>query len=379
LQALAPLVTEVARADGVLNLTFAGEIDRSLLDQLIALEERCSPSSALPTTTRHTDSRSLLMTNTKARSTTSCSITLVGSFGDRGLRGPALLDPNVWVYASFAAGPDGGNPAGVVASPEPIATRTAQSLAAVLSVPTTGFVLLDDAAANGSASVRFFTPDQEIDACGHVTVAIATALADRGTWQWGSETLVSASGGEFPLRLRDGRVEMEQRLQALERTDIDWSDITAALGPIRPRPELPLSVAGTGLRHLIVPLADAAALSELALDRKRITALAERSEADTICVWAPAAGRNRARMRDLCARIGALEEPASGTTAGALALYLAELGQLDGPELTIEQGVEMGRPSRIDVLVAASNAVVVRGEARKVLAGRLELPTPESA
>jgi trans-2,3-dihydro-3-hydroxyanthranilate isomerase len=290
------------------------------------------------------------------------------------IEGGAVLAPHVWIYSSFATGRGGGNPAGVVASPEPISTQTAQSIAAVLSVPTTGFVLLDDAAANGSASARFFTPEKEIGACGHVTIAIATALVDCGTWQWGREALVSASGGEFPLRLRDGRVEMEQRLQALERANVDWTDVTAALGPVRPHSELPLSVAGTGLRHLIVPLADAAALTELVLNRERITALAERSEADTICVWAPAPGRSRFRIRDLCARIGALEEPASGTTAGALALYLDELGQLDSRELTIEQGVEMGRPSRIDVFVAAPDAVIVRGVAQKVLAGRLELP-----
>jgi trans-2,3-dihydro-3-hydroxyanthranilate isomerase len=289
------------------------------------------------------------------------------------------LAVRVWIYASFSSGFAGGNPAGVVASPQPISTQTAQSLAAVLSVPTTGFVILDEAVANGSAKVRFFTPEKEIGACGHVTIAIATALVDCGSWQWGSKTMVSASGGEFPLRLRAGRVEMEQRLQVLEPATVSWNDVTAALGPIRPHSKLPLGVAGTGLRHLIVPLADAVALTELALERDRITALAERSDADTICVWARAAGRNRFRTRDLCARIGTLEESASGTTAGALALYLNELGQLDGRELAIEQGIEIGRPSRIEVFVATPNAVMVRGEARKVLAGRLELPTPESA
>ncbi len=295
--------------------------------------------------------------------------------------------PRVWLYASFATDLGGGNPAGVVASAEPITTRTAQSVAALLSVPTTGFVVIDEAAARGSASVRFFTPEREIDACGHVTIAIATALVECGIWTWGAAAVVRTRGGGFPLRLREGRVEMDQRLRSLDVADVAWSDVEAALGPIRRRSELPLAAAATGLRHLIVPLADVAALSELALDRDRITALAERSAADTVCVWAPGSDSSHFRVRDLCARIGALEEPASGTTSGALALYLARHGQLDGVALTIDQGipltidqgVEMGRPSRIEVVVTPPDAVTVRGEARRVLTGTLDMLTPERA
>ena len=66
-------------------------------------------------------------------------------------------------------------------------------------------------------------------------------------------------------------------------------------------------------------------------------------------------------MRDLCAGIGALEEPASGTTAAALALYLAGNGALAEAELVIEQGIEMRRPSRIDVAIEAADTATVRG------------------
>jgi PhzF family phenazine biosynthesis protein len=282
--------------------------------------------------------------------------------------------PRFWLYTSFATSLSGGNPAGVVVSPEPIETQIAQSFAGLIAVPTTGFVHLDQAAAKGSASVRFFTPEREIDACGHVTIAIATALVDCGIWSWGDNPTVRSRGGRFPLRLRDGGVEMEQRLQLLDVAGVDWSDVATALGAIRPRFELPLATAGTGLRHLIVPLEDPDALSELTLVRRRIIALAEHAETDTICVWAATRDRNCVRVRDLCARIGATEEPASGTTSGALALYLAQHDQLEGPELAIDQGVEMGRSSRIEAVVTASDAVTIRGEARRILTGTLDLP-----
>jgi len=57
-------------------------------------------------------------------------------------------------------------------------------------------------------------------------------------------------------------------------------------------------------------------------------------------------------MRDFCAPIGALEEPASGTTSAALADYLARhMALSEAARVIIEQGAEMGRPSRIEVHV----------------------------
>src|SRR5205823_1377048 len=193
----------------------------------------------------------------------------------RHVEGHDLRLPVVWLYASFADGIDGGNPAGVVASAEPIDGRLAQSLAAVMSVPTTGFAVVEPGAAAGSpVDVRFFTPEREIDACGHVTIALAVALVERGIWEWGHDVVVRARGGDLPLRLRNEEVEIDQRLRFLEPAPVGWSDIEAALGQVRSRDNLPLEVVGTGLRHLVVPLADPAALAALTIDAGRIGMLA---------------------------------------------------------------------------------------------------------
>ncbi len=291
-------------------------------------------------------------------------------------RRPHLDAPAVWLYASFADRIDGGNPAGAVVSAAPLEASLAQAIAAVMSVPTTGFaVVAPEATADSPVDVRFFTPEREIDACGHVTLAVAAALVECDLWHQGRDVIVRARGGDFPLRLRDGRTEMDQRLQHLESAPIGWPDVKAALDGVQPRKDLPLEVVGTGLRHLVVPVVEAAALGALGIDAARITTLAVRAGVDTICVWGPTTVPNRVRVRDLCAAIGAVEEPASGTTSGALGLYLERHGQLSGPDLVIEQGVEMGRPSRIDVAIDPPDAVTVRGSARKVLSGTLELPS----
>ena len=286
---------------------------------------------------------------------------------------PAEVVARAWIYASFADCVGEGNPAGVVLSEAPLASVVAQGVAAVLSVPTTGFAVLPSARGRRVVDVRFFTPDQEIDACGHVTIAVAAALVECGIWRWGDEVTVCAPGGEFPLTLGDGRVAMTQRLAASEPARLSWPEVHAALGSLRAHPTLPLACVGTGLRHLIVPVADLAQLAALELDAARIAALAQRAGVDTICVFTPIE-RGHARVRDLCAAIGAVEEAASGTTAGALALYLHrnDGGCLLDDELVVEQGVEMGRPSRLEVSVVSPDVVIVGGRARMLLAGTLE-------
>ena len=83
-------------------------------------------------------------------------------------------------------------------------------------------------------------------------------------------------------------------------------------------------------------------------------------------------------MRDLCAGIGATEEAASGTTTGTLAFALAHAGQLTPgrPVLELQMGVEMGRPSRLDVELDfdADRAVLarLRGYSVRMLTGAIE-------
>jgi PhzF family phenazine biosynthesis protein len=107
-----------------------------------------------------------------------------------------LAGPQAWLYSSLADGFGGGNPAGVVFSPAALSDAVAQAAAAVLSVPTTGFLVAPEPGADAVA-VRFFTPEREIDACGHVTIAVAAALVEHGIWSWGDDVIVRARGGDF--------------------------------------------------------------------------------------------------------------------------------------------------------------------------------------
>jgi PhzF family phenazine biosynthesis protein len=278
----------------------------------------------------------------------------------------------LWIYTAFGTEIGGGNPAAVVLSRVPIRSTTAQQVASTLSVPTTAFASYTPDRPSDAIDARFFTPDQEIDACGHATVALALALVDGGAWQSGREAIVRTCNASFEVRPDQDGVAMSFRSRSIDRSPLDWHDIEAALGPLR-QGTFPVAVARCGLRHLIVPLASTEDLGQAVLDGRLIRELASRAAVETICLWAPTGADGRYRMRDLCAAIGVLEEPASGTTAAALGVYLATNQGAGRNHFAIEQGIEMGRPSRLDVTIEQSHAIV-RGAGRKVAYGRVALP-----
>jgi predicted PhzF superfamily epimerase YddE/YHI9 len=115
-------------------------------------------------------------------------------------------------------------------------------------------------------------------------------------------------------------------------------------------------------------------LAALTVERDPITRLSSEHGVDTIGAYARE--EHAVRIRDLCAGIGAIEEPASGTTSGALALALHELEALsESAMLDVTMGVEMGRPSRLRVRLESVGGHLtanVSGTARRLLTGRLE-------
>jgi trans-2,3-dihydro-3-hydroxyanthranilate isomerase len=294
------------------------------------------------------------------------------------------LDHQAFLYESFAAQPFGGNVAGVVLLDQPRPNHWLQGIAAALGAPTTGFVDLPSAALH-AARVRFFTPRQEIAACGHVTVAIATALVDEDVWPGAGAASVQTQGGEVELTLATHRhglttVTMVQRQRLLERIAGSVA-LEPLLGKARRHEDLPLALAGTGLRHLFVPVVDEQDLLRLRLDEPEIVRIAEKVGADTIAIYTIVGAAQdpvEVRVRDLCAPIGALEEPASGTTSAGLAFVLADQEVLTPSRrrLEVTMGGEMGRPSRVQVELefgkgGQATQARVSGTARRVLAGRL--------
>jgi PhzF family phenazine biosynthesis protein len=296
----------------------------------------------------------------------------------------------VRLYASFAAQPGGGNIAGVVYDEVGLRDSEMQQIAADLNAPTTGFVT---ELGENAYQVRFFSPTEEMDMCGHVTVGVFSALSDDGRLTGasspfgGSATQKTGAGClAIALAARDGGqvvVKMRQNPPSYLDVSVSKHDLAAPLGVEAEMIVGDLGAVSTALRHLFVQLPDTDALRSLRPNDAGLTALCKQIGIDTIGVWALKEGGREAhvRVRDLCHGVGNGEEAASGTTNGALACWLAKLGHLrfgsDGKANVIaEQGFEMERPSVIRTTLGSHDGLIdtveVGGSARRLLTGHFE-------
>lgn len=287
----------------------------------------------------------------------------------------------------------GGNQLAVFPSVRGLTTSVMQAIARELNLSETVFVFPPDDPAH-TRRIRIFTPGAELPFAGHPTIGAAFVLA------WSGEVPLGDSATTIVLEEGVGPVPVS--IQG-ERGGASYCELTTAQlperGPAPPPPEdlaaalsirpedigtgdLAPGAASCGVPYCFVPLRDEAVLRRARINRSAW----ERSLSGW---WAPAlypfvrtSGRNgvdfRARM--FAPAIGIPEDPATGSAAAALPGYLgptaAESGTL---RWVVEQGVEMGRPSRIQVACDLADgrirAVRVGGTAVLVAEARLAAPT----
>src|ERR1700722_15774922 len=83
---------------------------------------------------------------------------------------------DVMRYVAFSANPAGGNPAGVVLDAAGLSDDAMQRIAADVGFSETAFLLPRQ---DGAFPVRYFSPLVEVPFCGHATIALSVAHAER--------------------------------------------------------------------------------------------------------------------------------------------------------------------------------------------------------
>ena len=83
----------------------------------------------------------------------------------------------VYTLNAFTDDVSGGNPAGVVLDADNLTEKQMQGIAKKVGFSETAFVMSSDSA---DFRVRFFTPSDEVDLCGHATIATFKLLLLKG-------------------------------------------------------------------------------------------------------------------------------------------------------------------------------------------------------
>ncbi|MFC9876181.1 PhzF family phenazine biosynthesis protein [Nocardia salmonicida] len=270
------------------------------------------------------------------------------------------------VVDAFARRPLDGNPVAVFFDSEDLTTDLMQRIANEMHLSETTFVL--PAQCGGDARIRIFTPVNELPFAGHPMLGTAVALAEK---LGRDELRLETAMGVIPFRLTadDGAtvVWMEQPLPRWETYE-HGTELLKALGV--QTSIAPVEAYRNGPRHVFVGLADVPALSALRPDHR---ALAHFPDMAVNC-FAGAGARWRIRM--FSPAYGVVEDAATGSAAGPLAIHLARHGLANwGQDLEIEQGIELGRPSLMRAIARGGGeqvtAVNVSGHGVVVARGTL--------
>jgi trans-2,3-dihydro-3-hydroxyanthranilate isomerase len=196
-------------------------------------------------------------------------------------------------------------------------------------------------------AMRIFTPDTELAFAGHPTIGTAFTLASEG--RTSTTTIQTTAIGETPVEvdLERGFAWMTQRRPQFgaEFEDREIVAEAAALSPEDLHPDLPMRVISTGLAPLLVPVRDEATLRRAERIESTCRRAVEASGGECLYYFAVRGdGDVLARMFD--ASFGVGEDPATGSAAGPLGVYLASHGLAGMPgRAVVSQGEMVGRPS----------------------------------
>ena len=277
--------------------------------------------------------------------------------------------PRVERFAAFSDDPAGGNPAGVVLEAASLSASQMQLIAQQVGYSETAFIR-GSLSHEAAIPVRYFSPEGEVDFCGHATIAAAVVIGERVGL--GEYTLSTRVGPVVVRAGRDGArlvgtlhsppidcFPLPRDLLAALLTCLGWTDDDLD-------PHFPPAVGFGGNRHPVLVVADLARLIDLDYDFPALQRLCREQGWVTVQLVA-AVGPRQWRARDPFPWGGVVEDPATGAAAAALAGYLRSLGAVTaGDSFVITQGVEMGRPSRIEVTVGEQSALV-SGSATRIL------------
>lgn len=289
----------------------------------------------------------------------------------------------------------GGNPLAVFPDGRGIGDGLMQRIAREFNLSETVFVLPPDDPRH-TARLRIFTPQKELPFAGHPTVGTAHVLAATGAIALTADetaivfeegvgpvpVTIARGGNGSPVSCRLTAARLPERVAGNEPSaaalaaalGLDESDIATGDGHA-------IEIWSAGVPFQCVPLRDAAVLARaypvLGAPWQAVT-----GPSQSLFVFAldGCAAGNDVQARMFAPDFGIIEDPATGSAVAAFAGYLATRDGTETGERNwiVAQGLEMGRPSRLQVSVdfedGAPRRVRVGGESVLVSEGDFLLP-----
>ena len=258
----------------------------------------------------------------------------------------------IFICDAFSSEIFKGNQAGVVILEEKEDYPTEilmKNIAAELKHSETAFVKKID---NNIFKIRYFTPIEEVELCGHATISVFSVLRE----------LKLISSGKYIAETLAGSLEI------VADKDFIWMDMASPktecifnLAEIKdiysafnldiaqaPKNLIP-KIVNTGLSDIIIPIENKNILDNFVMNKEKVIELSKKYKVVGAHLFTlDKTKKVTAFCRNIAPLVGIDEECATGTSNGALTHYLQDCNIISTEDInTFIQGESMGRASTI--------------------------------
>jgi trans-2,3-dihydro-3-hydroxyanthranilate isomerase len=253
----------------------------------------------------------------------------------------------------FTTEPLAGNALAVFPDASGLSETEMQKIAREINLSETAFVL-PATRKDCKVRVRIFTPARELPFAGHPTIGTAFVLLENKTVSRDSAFVLEEEIGPIQLRIEGGwRPMIWLRTPPFrEGRCFDARLCAVALG-LEPHDLLPMEpqLVDAGNPTVFIAVRDKEAVDRAWLDEGGLRTLKE-SQRELFCVYVFTPTPDGAYSRMFAPVYGILEDPATGSSAGPLAIYMMRRNLISGQagtRLVSEQGTRMGRRSLLHI------------------------------
>ncbi len=284
---------------------------------------------------------------------------------------------------AFTTEPFSGNPAGVITEADGVTLETMQKIASEMNLSETAFVTMPESG-NTMFRLRFFTPIEEVNMSGHVTIAACYALIEEGRiplTEGITKVYFGTNIGSMPINIHftgsehrtpsesehengvtlvvNGKnrgtlekIMMHQPIKDYSPSSIPVESIASILGieenEIR-RTGLPLEIISMGLDQLMIPVQHKETILNMHPDLIKLGLLNRAHNIHTNHIFTLDTFHEECvtYARHFAPAVGLWEDPGTGTAAAGLGTYLLRHGIITHGAMVMEQGKEMDGLTRI--------------------------------
>ncbi|GAB2833579.1 PhzF family phenazine biosynthesis isomerase [Actinocorallia aurea] len=235
----------------------------------------------------------------------------------------------------------------------------------------TAFVTEGPVREGGAArvGVRYFSPGAEVPFCGHATVALAAALAER------------TGPGAYVFATAAGDVALDTVLDAEGTAGVSFRSVDTATRPLEGAklrellaalgleatdldPAFPPLESFAGNWHPILVLRDRELFHQFRFAPREVAALMRAYGWTGTVTVLSLLGPGEYEARNLFPVGRITEDPATGSAAASTGAYLRAIGRAGaGDRIVIRQGAHVGRPSLLIADIPAEGGITVAGGA----------------